>query len=708
VLNANRANAAAPPKAVQHPNYRPDIDGLRAIAVLSVVFFHGGVPGFGGGFVGVDVFFVISGYLISGLVYDAIQGSRFSLATFYLRRAKRIFPALGLVLICSTVASWFILAPSDFLKLGDSLFSTAFFISNIYFSKNLGYFDGIAFEKPLLHTWSLAIEEQFYIIFPVMLLAASVFLSRRKLTVLLLALAGLSLVVAETMLRQAPDAAFYLLPSRAWELLLGAVLALSSPDVRVSKPVAFMLSCIALAAILASAALFDESISFPGLSAALPCGGAALLILAGRQHRTMIQSALGFRPVVFVGLISYSLYLWHWPIFSLSHYYLNRELSGGEVIVAIGASFVLAMLTWKFVERPVRYSSFGILRPGPAVAIAAVPLMLLGGIGEIIQAAEGFPGRLKTDVAAIYTAGRQRPPLRKACHGVKKALVNDDKCNFGAERRDGSFDMVVWGDSHADHIVPALSEVAQGWGWSGRQISESACAPVWGASVWKKGRILPDCDRFGQVMDEFLRRNSNLKLVVLASRWAAFATDPEHQAPAGSLFLVDGSSSEISFDNSRRVIAQRLSETVARFTSAGIKVAIVGQIPESASDILNCMARELGRNRDIDACRLLAGASIDYLRFSNNLIAEISRASAANMVKPVILSNFLCNEVVCQIELNGKPLYADRGHLSNIGSRQLAGFFSGQLDGFAQSAHAGSAPASPHPVYSARDDLRSN
>ena len=503
MLNANRANAAAPANAMAHPTYRADIDGLRAIAVLSVVFFHGGVPGFSGGFVGVDVFFVISGYLISGLVYDAIQDGRFSLATFYLRRAKRIFPALGLVLICATAASWFILAPSDFLKFGDSLFSTAFFISNIYFSKSLGYFDGIAFEKPLLHTWSLAIEEQFYILFPVMLLAASVFLTRRKLTILLLGLAGLSLLAAEVMLRNAPDQAFYLLPSRAWELLLGGVLALGSSHVRVGKPMAGLLSFIGLSAILASVAGFDENISFPGLNAALPCGGAALLILAGQQHRTPVQRGLAFGPVVFVGLISYSLYLWHWPIFSLSHYYLNRELSGGEVVVAIGASFALAALTWKFIERPVRHSSFGVLRPGPAIAVAIVPLMLLGGIGHIIQAAGGFPGRLKTEVAAIYNAGRERPPLRKACHGVKKALVNDDKCNFGAPLRDGSFDMVVWGDSHADHIVPALSEVAQGWGWSGRQISKSACAPLWGASVWKKGRILPDCEHFGDVMDAF-------------------------------------------------------------------------------------------------------------------------------------------------------------------------------------------------------------
>lgn len=444
---------------------------------------------------------------------------------------------------------------------------------------------------------------------------------------------------------------------------------------------------------------------FPGINAALPCGGAALLILAGYDNSTVVQRLLAQRSVVFVGLISYSLYLWHWPIFSLSRYYFNRELSAGETAFAIMASVALAAITWKFVEWPVRHSSLGRMRPLRAIAYMTLPLIALAAAGNAIRSGAGFPWRLPDKIAVTYSIGRQRPVLKKLCHGVEKALINDDRCNFGAEIRDGSFDMVIWGDSHADHFVPAFTKIAHKWGWSGRQISGSSCIPLWGISGWKKGKILRHCEHFDRIMDEFLHRNPKLKLVVLASRWAGFATRLEDEAPdKDELFLIDGANKEINYQNTRKVMAEHLKETVARLGARGLKVVIIGQVPASSQDPLNCIARELERAGNSDNCRLPKAESLDYLRFTNQLISAVGNASDPARVRPVLMTDYLCDDLWCRIELGGKPLYADVDHLNNVGSQQLSGYLFDQLDDFVRSPPPQKATLNGGPGLDPADD----
>ncbi len=285
--------------------YRPDIDGLRALAILPVLLFHYRVPGFWGGFVGVDVFFVISGYLIAGLITGEMRDGRFSILEFYERRVRRIFPALFLVLLASTVAAAFLLFPSDFSRYAKSLFATAFFASNIEFWRELGYFDISAEMKPLLHLWSIAVEEQFYVLFPAILLLVSGRSKARALVTVSLILVA-SLAFSIYAVKAGPAFAFYMLPSRAWELMLGAVVAIGAfPSV--SRPYREALAGVGVAMIAASVFLYTKATPFPGAAALLPCVGTALVIYAG-QAATSVNAALSTRPLVFVGLISYSLF----------------------------------------------------------------------------------------------------------------------------------------------------------------------------------------------------------------------------------------------------------------------------------------------------------------------------------------------------------------------------------------------------------------
>lgn len=335
------------------PEYRADIDGLRAIAILPVVFFHAGFGFAQGGFVGVDVFFVISGYLITSLVHREMLAGEFSLARFYERRVRRLFPALFAMLsACAVVAAWLLL-PQDLRYFGGSLFATTLFSSNIFFWLEAGYFDVAAERKPLLHTWSLAVEEQFYLLFPFFLLLVLRYLPRRLVAVIG-AVTVVSLLTSEWMLRNSDSAAFYLAPFRAWELGLGASLALIAPRTRHDNRYAEAFAWLGLALISASVAAFSWQTPFPGLHALVPAVGAALVIWSGSRASTHAARILSARPLVFTGLISYSLYLWHWPLLVFARHFAIRELTAAERLGVLLASVVLAMASWRYIERPFR------------------------------------------------------------------------------------------------------------------------------------------------------------------------------------------------------------------------------------------------------------------------------------------------------------------------------------------------------------------
>ena len=473
---------------VTRTRYRPDIDGLRAVAVLSVLLYHAKVPIFGGGFVGVDVFFVISGYLITAILAEENARGRVSIFAFYDRRIRRIFPALFIVLFFTILMGHLLFTDRELRELSSGLIATVLFASNILFWLRYGYFNQNATE-PFLHTWSLSVEEQFYIGFPLLLWILHGRLAGRKLVAIVATLTALSFVTSAWWVYRYPDAAFYLTPFRAWELLLGSLIALNLfPTIRLGwlrEVAAFAgLSLICLAVYS-----FTSETIFPGLNASLPCLGAALVIYAGQDGSTATGRLLSLRPIVFVGLISYSLYLWHWPLFVFAKSWNLGDIDAMQTVIVIALSFALATLTWGYIENPFRrkqiFADRQTLFNAASVAMAAGLAIGFAGRENLI-----WQQRMPTNALRLEAARADFNPRRPECHDDDDHVTPyGDKCVYGAFGTIPQY--AIWGDSHAVELVTALGELAGAQGRSILQISYSACHPSIGADA-SNGRSCRD------------------------------------------------------------------------------------------------------------------------------------------------------------------------------------------------------------------------
>lgn len=384
-----------PPKL----SYRPEIDGMRAIAVVSVVLFHAGVPFFDGGFVGVDIFFVISGYLITSIIWFDIKSDKFSVTNFYERRARRILPAIIAVMACCLPFAWFFMLPDPLENFAQSVVATLFFGNNVLLSITSGYWDLSAEFKPLLHTWSLGVEEQFYFIIPVLLLVIGSW-SSRKAAYVLLALAIPSLLLSHIWAHSQPTFNFYLLPTRAWELLAGSLCALLWP--RGIKSGQNIISLIGLVLIMLSIFMFNDRTPFPSFWALAPVMGSAAIIVAATRD-TLVGRFLAIPPMIGIGLISYSLYLWHQPVFAFARIMSLEELSWGLTAGLIVGCFLLSYLSWKFIEQPFRDRNAIPIRPFIIGLIASISGLLI--FSGLVIAEKGYSSRLYPDASKADLAG---------------------------------------------------------------------------------------------------------------------------------------------------------------------------------------------------------------------------------------------------------------------------------------------------------------
>jgi peptidoglycan/LPS O-acetylase OafA/YrhL len=429
--------------------HRPDIDGLRAVAILTVLAFHAWEPLFPGGFIGVDIFFVISGFLISSIIFKGLQQQRFSFLDFYLRRVKRIFPALLLVLVTVWIAGWLLMLPDEFVRTSKHLATGAAFTANIALWSEAGYFDWTAELKPLLHLWSLGVEEQFYIGWP--LLAFLAWRWRLNLLGIVAVIAVVSFVINVTMIEKYQTAVFYLPVTRIWEILLGTMLAwwLSFKHAVFTARVARhadSLSLLGLAMLIIAFCSVQRSSLFPGWWALLPTLGACLLIAAPQGWFN--RRVLGSRPMVFIGLISYPLYLWHWPLLSLLRI-MNRD-SPTTIAAAVASAFVLAWLTWRWIERPIRSRQPGTL---PALTLTGA-VAVMGGVGllgflTLLQPRSASYAQVRNIIAATTTVAFTGPNLQP---------VAGQPDSF---RRQGNSDRVVLiiGDSNAQQYYPRIDRL---------------------------------------------------------------------------------------------------------------------------------------------------------------------------------------------------------------------------------------------------------
>ncbi|WP_342235745.1 acyltransferase family protein [Inquilinus sp. OTU3971] len=614
-------------------DYRKDIDGLRAVAVVPVVLYHAGITLLGGGFVGVDVFFVISGYLITSILADDIRRGDSSIfgfiLGFYERRARRIFPALFFMLLVSIIVSVAILLPFDLRAFSRSVVATVSFTSNILFYIESGYFAAPSELKPLLHTWSLAVEEQFYIVFPILLYLLSK-TGQRTRNMALLAIVGLSFAVNIWGVRPHPTATFYLLPARGWELLLGSLLALNVLPAPTGRGVREFASALGLALIGYSVLTLSSTDPFPGWNAAPPCIGAALIIWAGAGGDSLGGRLLGLSPVVFIGKISYSLYLWHWPIIVFVKYSINRELAPAEIGLVVVASVAAATLSWRYVEQPFRGKGSRFNRRWIfTVSTAAAALFLTAGMTGYLT--KGLPQRFPEaiPIMAKYVAYPYADMYRLGTcfrrESQSAAQYPEADC-YGSTAPD----ILIWGDSFGAHLYSGLvSGVAPAHLRVGQATSQ-ACPPILNMPNY----IWPGCGAFNDHIFEMIKR-SPPKNVILSARWE----------------LLD-----------RQDIPQ-LTGTIAALKGLGIDVFVVGQSPTFYAPAYALFIKNMRGDTPSAPVQ-----GIDHGEL-NRLIAAVAEPAGAKFFGP---EELFCTGTRCRIDQDGTLMFWDDGHFTAEGSGYVA------------------------------------
>jgi peptidoglycan/LPS O-acetylase OafA/YrhL len=656
--------------------YRRDIDGLRAIAVTSVVLFHAELAPLRGGFIGVDIFFVISGYLITTIIAGEIQSDKFSLMRFYDRRIRRIFPALFCVLLFTTITAYLLEMPGPFDDFCKSLVATASFVSNIIFWRQTGYFDAPALEKPLLHTWSLAVEEQFYIFFPLTLM-----LIYKKCNGKLLFVLGiftlLSFIACVCATYFSPTSAFFLAPMRAWELLIGSILAIANFPLISQKNVLEAISVIGLALIVYAAAFFNEGTLFPGAAAAIPTAGAALLIYSGAEGGTRISRFLALKPFVAIGLISYSLYLWHWPLLVFAQIFEVGEVSSAERVVVVAVSLLLAALSWKYVEAPFRAPSK--IPRGPMIGGAAVAMSAFIGFGLFGHWSGGWPGRLPTrvqEIAAYAYTGAGNPRQNECLASPELSISAEAACVYGGSAKPS---YALWGDSHASTLIGMLGVEAAKSNNAIKFFGYRGCPPLEEAGrIREYTSCLPHND---EVM-AYLIAHKEIHTVVLSARWSFYIfgyapeLGPAERQWVGGEFITDRDRSNFNVAERQEFFVKRINATVDRLIAAKKTVVLVYPIPETGFDIPLTLG-ELALSGK-DPSKFTHSIESFYKRNKFVFSALDSVASSENLIR-IYPNERLCNkdDDKCIVYADGKLLYQDDDHLSFAGANYISPLFLG-------------------------------
>ncbi|WP_295555885.1 acyltransferase family protein [uncultured Hyphomicrobium sp.] len=662
MIRTHTAHASALP-------YLPHVDGLRALAIALVVIFHAWPSTLTGGFIGVDVFFVISGFIITRQLIADMERGEFSYVAFLGRRVRRLVPAAFVCSLLVSAAAIVVLMPDDLSKYGESLAAMWTMTANFHFYDNSGYFDAPSAEAPLLNMWSLAVEDQFYLTWPLLLLL----LVRRvsapaKIVAAVLALAGLSLLHSEFAARTDPSLAFYLPLSRAFELLAGCALALALPLVAAPRlGVRGVLDAIGLALVAGSAVALHADIPFPGLAVVPTIVGTGLLIFAGLSGPTPVSRLLSLKPVVLAGRMSYSIYLYHWPLLALATYQLGRAPHAGEAALLVLASVALGALSWGLVEQAwTRRAGLAEMAPAGLFKRTAAATVALCLLTTAIVAGEGWPQRLDTPAYKVYSAASQGNPLRGACDGYDQAFAHNDYCTFGRPlAENASYDIAIFGDSNADHFVPMIRKLAENAGYSGRQVTQSACGALIGASrVPRPGDPRPDdetCARYQETILAFLDRNPGLKIAVLSSGWEYYRNlKPNRLSQAGA--------------EANATFAQIAAETIGIFRRRGIDVLIIGQVPFLETFSLRCFADAARRDTEETDCTTPRPAVDATLSFSQAVFKSLDDHD--DDVAFLSMADVLCTSSTCSAFKDEVLVYRDRNHLNASGSAYLSRYAS--------------------------------
>lgn len=635
--------------------YRPEIDGLRAIAVLSVILFHLQVAGFAGGFIGVDVFFVISGYLITGIILQDYNVGQFTFADFYKRRIRRIMPLTVVVYAFTLLVSYLLFFSEQYKSINHVLKSSLLFVSNFLLLRKPGYFDPSMQENPFLYTWSLSVEEQFYIFFPL-----GIYLLLRYVKggykYGLVAIAVLSFIANIIVTAHNPQKAFYWPHTRAWQLMCGAILATGLVKTTSKQWLNNLLSIAGVLMILAGVILFREGIVYPGWNAVLPVVGACCIIY-GAASGTVVNKLLASRPMVFVGKISYSLYMWHWPIWVFASFLVIGPLSLVQKAMLIAVTFIVSYTSYRLVEQPFR-SKKAAANPFTIWGIAGSSVLLLLLALLFINNHDGISRAEKANYdAALNSKGDKIwKELHKLEAANKKDFTQLQPYRLGADTSAPTF--LLWGDSHARALAPGVDVVARENGTAGYVLCASSCPPLLGL------RFVDDIaglQAFNENSLLFIAHHPEIKTIILCARWTSYYTDPYIVADKFEL-------SNVKPDqplSQQRLFWTGLSATINRLNELGRNVIVIEPLPELKTTV----------NEMLVIKRMFGASSKDFSESQSSFAAanqdflETMRDRCRG-VTLLNLSGALYNN--SPLITDSLAVYRDRNHLSEMGAYHTA------------------------------------
>ena len=629
------------------PAYRPDIDGLRALAVISVILFHNGIPGFDGGYVGVDVFFVISGYLITQLLEESRDESApRRLATFYVRRMRRILPALLATCLVTAIVAIALFSPDQLVNVGKFLAATPVMLSNVATWTRGDYFAPGVRQLPLSHLWSISVEEQFYLIYPLLLIAITRYrLPYRRLT--LVVFASLSLALCVWASHRAPEANYVFAPTRAWELLLGGMLTIGGAPRIGNRIAAEGLAVAGLLGIAIAVHLYTSAMRYPGTAAMLPCMASAALLATGSGPRpALVNRMLSWPPLVFVGLISYSLYLWHQPLLVFANYYYIAPLRPTATAALLVATLLVATASWRFIERPVRarilMKSTRTLLVGVGVGSAGI---LLAGL--VLWNSDGFPQRFPPQTRGLIVSMTATPELVRCVEEVSLEQVRAGRvCNYGSG--DPSPKVLLWGDSHALAMMPAVKELAKAHGMHLYFVAKYNCLPLFAPSNPTKIDTATDrygCANFNTAVLEAVTRLEP-ELIILDGAWAAGEAPPR---------VPD--------------VAAGIEQTVSRVGHHSRSICVVFAVPMLKYAVSDALFVARRRHIPDDFLRLSRADALAQHRDMEHDMRAAAQRSGLTLVDP---KDALCPADSCLYKADDQSLYFDDSHLSVYGALYVA------------------------------------
>ncbi len=679
----------ASPNKLSHPKYRPDIDGLRAVAVLSVVVFHAFPDFIQGGFIGVDVFFVISGFLISTIIFENLEKDTFSFSEFYARRIKRIFPALLFVIVASYVFGWFTLFAEEYKQLGKHITAGAGFVSNFVLLSDSGYFDVSAETKPLLHLWSLGVEEQFYILWPFVLW----FSWKKKFNLLAISIifAILSFFLNIKGIKHDAVATFYSPQTRFWELLCGSVLSwcvlykketFADLNAKINKNISNIIygrnaitnehilnNCMAILGGLLLVSGFwwiSKAASFPGKWALIPVIAAVLIISAGPQA-WINRKILSNKFAVWIGLISFPLYLWHWPLLSFARVLESGTPSAFIRVFVVFIAVALAWISYRFLEKPIRFGGGGRLKVGFLLASMAI----VGLVGYKTYAMDGISSRSINKKYATYNESIKRTDRLQECFEIPFAYKkeNDWFCSIG--ENESPLVYFAYGDSHALSLLPAFERFASDNNLKINFTGTSGCPSLLGVQSLRGEAEIEkyNCQELNERIFNSVK-NSGIKSVILANRWTYY--QKSYSRPSEINLISSNVAIAADNDSSQRDLFWAIDNTVSRYASIGVKVIFIEDTPQQ---IYN--PKEIIRKgRADDSKYLMLSVSTDEHMKNQKMVNEVLRKSGA---KTISLDEILCSKEICPLVENSRFLYFDDDHLSFEGSMFVSQYLSNRL-----------------------------